>query len=118
MDRWKAPALQRELLDHVWAEAQRRALDVAADPRPELRRRQEIDRTLRAHVHVAWSRHGFRIALTALWLATLLGWLPLGYTYVTDVAVLVGIAVVMTLAVGQLVKRWYRRGQRLWRSRA
>ena len=74
MDRWKAPALERELLDHVWdSDAQER--DAGASPEA---RRREVDRTLRAHVLVAWDRHAWRAFLGAMALAGLLGLHPWG----------------------------------------
>jgi hypothetical protein len=109
MDRWKAPALERELLDHVWEEARRR--EAAADV-PPVRRRREIDRTLRAHVLVAWDRHAFKAFIAAMAFAGLLGLHPWGDRSVGAVAVRVAVAVVVLIALGKLVERWYHRSAR------
>ncbi len=108
MDRWKAPALERELLDCVHDEAERRTQAVSAAP--DVRRRRELDRTLRAHVLVVWSGHGSKVVFAALGLAVLLGWHPFGDGDLADGAVRIVGALVLLIVVDRLVRGWYRRG--------
>ena len=111
LDRWKAPSLQRELLDRVHDEAERRAR--AASP-AELatRRRDEVDRTLRAHVLVAWSRHSRKVVFGGFALAAWLGWHPLGHGEWADGAVVVLGGLVLGITLNWLVDRWHRRSER------
>ena len=102
MDRWKAPALERRLLDHVCDEARRRG---AATPD---RRGRGVDRALRAHVLVAWDRHAFKAFLAVMALATLLGLHPWGDRSIGAVALRLAVAMVVLIALGMLVERWYR----------
>jgi len=107
MDRWKAPALERELLDRVWEAAHAR--DGAGSPGVQHHR---VDRTVRAHVVVSWDRHAWRAFIAAMALAGLLGLHPWGDWSVGAVAVRLAIAVVVLVALEQLVVRWYRRTDR------
>jgi hypothetical protein len=109
MDRWKASALERELLDRVWTQA--RSREQSAAP-VALRRRREVDRTLRAHVLVAWDRHAFRAFIAVMVLAGLLGLHPWGDGSIGAVAARVAVAVVVLIALGALIERWYRRSAR------
>jgi hypothetical protein len=109
MDRWKAPALERELLDHVWVEAQRRRERTGL---PDVRRRGELDRTLRAHLLVAWDRHAYRAFVATMALAALLGLHPWGDRSFVAVALRVAVAVVVLIVLGSLVERWYHRSDR------
>ena len=107
MDRWKAPALERELLDRVWEASQERN----ADALPDLRR-TELDRAMRAHVLIAWDRYAFKGFIAALALAGLLGLHPWGDRSIGAVALRVAIVTVVVIALGGLVERWYHRSQR------
>lgn len=107
MHRWKAPALERKLLDHVLDEARRRS-EAASEPSPSQRRR-EVDRTLRAHVLVAWERYAFRGFVVAIALAGLVGLHPWGGRSIGAVALRLAVAVVVLIVLGRLVERWYRR---------
>lgn len=81
MDRWKAPTLQRELLDHVWEAARQRNQRTPHEALAEQRER-ESGRLLRAHLRVGASRLGERPLTTAavvLAIAGVLGWDPLGW---------------------------------------
>ncbi|HEV7775149.1 MAG TPA: hypothetical protein VGO48_17855 [Conexibacter sp.] len=108
-DRWKAPALERELLDHVWDEARRRERPGTS---VDVSRRREVNRVLRASLVVAWDRHGGKIALAAFGLAALLGWHPLGNGDWADAAVLLVGGLATVLGIDRLINRWYRRTQR------
>lgn len=108
MDRWKAPELQAELLDCVHHDAEARMADTAEAP--ELRRRQEADRTLRAHVLVVWSRHSSKPISLAFGLIALLHWHPLGEGWAADLVVAIVVAVAAMLALERLVSTWYERG--------
>jgi hypothetical protein len=115
MDRWKAPALQRELLDHVWDEAERRRGLTAEMVEPDVRRRREVERTLRARVLVLWSEHSGRLVGVFV-AAVVLGWLPFVAGWLAAVALLaVGLGVVFLL--DRLVRRWYQRAARATRRR-
>jgi hypothetical protein len=109
MDRWKAPALERHLLDHVWDEARRREASVDLS---HARRRREVERTLRAHVLVAWDRHGFKAFLVVMAFAGVLGMHPWGDRSIGAVAPGVVAAVVVVIALGRLIERWYRHADR------
>jgi hypothetical protein len=104
MDRWKARALERELLDSVWQAAQERAGGV-----PWSQGRQEVDRALRAHVLVAYDRHAYKAFVGAMAIAALLGLHPWGDRSFGAVAVRVALAVVALIALSVLVERWYQR---------
>jgi hypothetical protein len=60
MDRWKAPVLERELLDRVWEGARRRDSGTAV-ALLAARRESALRRRLRAHVRVGWSRLSHQI---------------------------------------------------------
>jgi hypothetical protein len=107
IDRWKGGALQRDL-EESWRPA---ALDRAATAAPETRR-DEIDRTLRAHVLIAWNRYAFRAFIAAMAVAGLLGLHPWGDHSIGAIAVRVAVAVVVVIALGSLIERWYHRSQR------
>ncbi len=107
MDRWKAPALQREFLDRV-GEAARGRGRTSIDTSPEQRRR-DVDRRLRAHVLVAWNRHAFKAFIAAMALAALLGLNPWGDGGIGAHALRIAVAVVVVIALGSLIERWYRR---------
>lgn len=107
MDRWKVPALERELLDRVWAAT--RARDAGASPEA---RRREVDRTLRAHVLVAWDRHAWRAFLGVMLLAGVLGLHPWGDGRIGDVALRLAVAVAVLITLGGVVERLYRRTER------
>src|SRR5699024_10440458 len=100
MDRWKAPALERELLHHVWTAAQERG--AAASPEP---RRGELDRTVRAHVLVAWDGHAFKAFIATMALAGLLGLHPWGDRSVGAVAVRLAAVVALVIVLGNLLER-------------
>jgi hypothetical protein len=106
MDRWKAPMLERELLNHVWEEARGREQPAST---VDVRRRQGVDRAFRAHLLVTWSRHGAKVALGAFGLVTLLGWHPLGNNDWGDAGVLLVGGLATAFAIDRLVNRWYRR---------
>ncbi|HEX7292379.1 MAG TPA: hypothetical protein VF250_14765 [Conexibacter sp.] len=110
IETWKAPTLERELLDHVWEQARQRR--DAVPERTAERRRHEVDRTVRAHVLVAWDGHAFKAFLAVMALAGLLGLQPWGDGSVGAVAVRIAIAVALLIALGGVVKRWYRRSDR------
>jgi hypothetical protein len=95
MDRWKAPALERELLDQVGREARQRQ-DGRGAGTPEVRR-HEVDRTVRAHVLVGWDRHAWKAFVGAMTLAGLLGWYPWGDLAYTALAVAGGVAGVVVI---------------------
>lgn len=107
MDRWKAPALERELLDRIWTAAQERACLASPESR-----RHDADRTVRAHVLVAWDRYAWRAFLGAMVLATLLGLHPWGDRSFGAALVRVAVAVAVVIAVGSLLERWYHHSQR------
>jgi len=106
IDRWKAPALERALLDHVWEQARRREASACAS---HPRRDRAVDRRLRAHVLVAWDRHAFKAFLAVMALGTLFGLHPWGDHSIGAVALRVAIAAVVVIVLGKLVERWYRR---------
>jgi hypothetical protein len=110
IESWKAPALEREVLDYMWEEVRRR--DAAAPERSPERRRRELDRALRAHVLVAWDRHAFKAFIAAMALAGLLGLNPWGDGSIGAYALRIAIVVVVVIALGGLVNRWYRRSDR------
>jgi hypothetical protein len=106
-DRWKAPALQRELEEGWWHAAQERNAGALPD-----RRRGELDRTLRAHLLIAWDRYASRAFVAVMALAGLLGLHPWGDRSIGAVALRVAVAVVAVIALGGLIERWYHRSQR------
>lgn len=110
MDRWKAPVLEQELLGQVHDEAQRRR--DAAGVLPDGRRHHAVDRTMRAHVLVAWDRHAFRAFIAAMALTTLLGLHPWGDRSIGAVAVRLAAVVALVIVLGKLIERWYHRSQR------
>ncbi|HKG38662.1 MAG TPA: hypothetical protein VKB25_06705 [Conexibacter sp.] len=109
MDRWKAPVLQRELLDCVWEQAGRRE-GSGTTVAPSCRR--DVDRAFRAHLVVGWARHGGQLVIGAFCAAALLGWHPLGNGEWGDTAVLAVGGLTTVWGVDWLVNRWYRRTQR------
>src|SRR5262249_11946066 len=108
-DPWKARKLERELIDRVMdaAEARRGAAEPGGGAL-ERRRREELDRTVRAHVLVAWSRHSGKLLMAALGLAALLGFHPLGDGEWGRGELLVG-GIAALIVLDRLVHRWYRR---------
>ena len=108
MDRWKALALERELLDHVWEEARGREPPTTT---VDGRHPREVDRAFRAQLVVAWARHGGKVAFGAFGLAAWLGWHPLGDGDWADGAVLLIGGLATALGIEWLVDRWYRRAR-------
>ena len=105
MDRWKAPALARELLEQVEERAERRGRETH---KADVQQRRAIDRRFRAHVLVAWDRYAWRAFVGAMALAGLLGLHPWGDRSIGQVAARVAVGVAVVIALGSLVERWYR----------
>jgi len=103
MDRWKAPALERLVLDRVWEAAERRR---EAGGRPVARRRRDVDRLMRAHALIAWERHAWSAVVVGFALSGLLD------GAVGTVALLLAVAVAVVLFIGSGIERWYRRSLR------
>lgn len=99
-DRWKGGMLQRDLEESWWPAA----LDRTATAAPETRR-DEIDRTLRAHVLVAWERHAYRAFIATMALAALLGLHPWGDRSIGAVAVRLVVILAVVIVLGSVVDR-------------
>lgn len=107
IDPWKRDALQRDLEESWWHAAQERGALA-----PPGSRRGELDRMLRAHVLIAWNRYAFKAVIVAMTGAGLLGMHPWGDRSIGAVVVRLAVAVVLVIALGGLVERWYHRSQR------
>lgn len=106
-DHWRRDRLQRELEESWWPAAQERSASSSPGAR-----RGELDRTVRAHVLIAWDRYSYKAFIAAMAFAGLVGLQPWGDRSVAAVALRLAVAVVVLIALGRLVERWYHRSQR------